>query len=271
MNEIARFQRLSSVSSRAIGLPGCGRAAVDVICTPGEAVETGVAESFRHALEEPRWVDAVVVGERDQLRLDVREAGVACAREARLRALVHELGAAPATISATRSSAFWSTTITRTRSYPCASTESRKRSSSSVRPTVATTRSNDGSSRDTGRRLRDVAVTAPLVTALLAVHDGEAYVRPRSRASSARPSPDLELVVVDDASTDATPEILASIGDARLRVLRNDAQLGLAGSLNRGLDEARGHVRRTPRRRRRGDAASARATARPHPRRAAGA
>ena len=46
--------------------------------------------------------------------------------------------------------------MTRTRGYPCASSESRSRASSSVRPTVATTRSNDGSSRGTGRRLRDV-------------------------------------------------------------------------------------------------------------------
>ena len=38
----------------------------------------------------------------------------------------------------------------------------------------------------------------------------------------------------------ARPEILAGIADPRLRVIRNDAQLGLAGSLNRGLDEARG-------------------------------
>ena len=45
---------------------------------------------------------------------------------------------------------------TRTRAISCASSESRNRASSSVRPTVATTRSNDGSSRGTGRRLRDV-------------------------------------------------------------------------------------------------------------------
>jgi glycosyltransferase involved in cell wall biosynthesis len=51
---------------------------------------------------------------------------------------------------------------------------------------------------------------------------------------------ELELVVVDDASSDATPEIVAGVGDSRLRVLRNEAHLGLAASLNRGLDEARG-------------------------------
>ncbi len=47
-------------------------------------------------------------------------------------------------------------------------------------------------------------------------------------------------MVVDDASTDATPELLEAVADARLRVIRNEEQLGLAGSLNRGLDETRG-------------------------------
>jgi glycosyltransferase involved in cell wall biosynthesis len=82
--------------------------------------------------------------------------------------------------------------------------------------------------------------TAPLVTALLAVHDGEDYVRAALASILGQTVTDLEVVVVDDASTDATPEILATIGDARLRVVRNHEQLGLAGSLNRGLDDARG-------------------------------
>ena len=83
--------------------------------------------------------------------------------------------------------------------------------------------------------------TAPLVTALLAVHDGEAYVRAGARE---HPRPDRRgsRARRRRRRVDATrtPEILAGIDDARLRVLRNDEQLGLAGSLNRGLDEARG-------------------------------
>jgi glycosyltransferase involved in cell wall biosynthesis len=82
--------------------------------------------------------------------------------------------------------------------------------------------------------------TAPLVTVLLAVRDGEAYLGTALASVLGQTFSDLELVVVDDASTDATPEILAGADDQRLRVLRNDAHLGLAGSLNRGLDEARG-------------------------------
>ena len=81
---------------------------------------------------------------------------------------------------------------------------------------------------------------APLVTALVAVHDGEEYVRAALASILGQTVTDLEVVVVDDASADATPEILASVDDTRLRVLRNGEQLGLAGSLNRGLDDARG-------------------------------
>jgi hypothetical protein len=47
---------------------------------------------------------------------------------------------------------------------------------------------------------------------------------------------DLELVIVDDASDDATPDYLASISDPRVRVLRNQTNLGVTESLNHGLD-----------------------------------
>ena len=81
---------------------------------------------------------------------------------------------------------------------------------------------------------------APLVTVLLAVHDGEDYLRPALASVLGQTVGDLELLVVDDGSTDSTPTILSGLDDTRLRVLRNDERLGLAASLNRGLDEARG-------------------------------
>ncbi len=51
---------------------------------------------------------------------------------------------------------------------------------------------------------------------------------------------DLELLVVDDASTDSTPSLLASVRDARLRVLRLERPGGPFVAANRGLAEARG-------------------------------
>jgi glycosyltransferase involved in cell wall biosynthesis len=81
---------------------------------------------------------------------------------------------------------------------------------------------------------------APLVSVLVAVHDGEPFTRAALTSVLRQTVADLELIVVDDASTDATPETLAALEDDRIRVLRNEEQLGLAGSLNRALDEARG-------------------------------
>jgi succinoglycan biosynthesis protein ExoO len=50
----------------------------------------------------------------------------------------------------------------------------------------------------------------------------------------------LEIIVINDASDDSTEKIAKSFTDKRLRVLTNPKNLGLIGSLNRGISEARG-------------------------------
>src|SRR5919204_3704615 len=80
----------------------------------------------------------------------------------------------------------------------------------------------------------------PQVSVLLAVRDDVRYVGAAVDSILQQSLRDLELIVVDDASTDETPSVLESVSDSRLRVLRNEQGRGLATSLNRGLDEARG-------------------------------
>ena len=80
----------------------------------------------------------------------------------------------------------------------------------------------------------------PLVSFLLAVHDGARYLGAAVDSVLAQTVRDLELIVIDDASTDATADLLAGIRDERMTVLRNEQQAGLAASLNRGLDVASG-------------------------------
>jgi len=82
--------------------------------------------------------------------------------------------------------------------------------------------------------------SAPLVTVLLAVANGERYLRTALESVLRQGARDLELVVVDDGSTDRTPAVLASIEDPRLRVLRHEDRRGLAAALNEGLEHARG-------------------------------
>jgi len=78
----------------------------------------------------------------------------------------------------------------------------------------------------------------PLVSVLLAVHNDARHVEAAIDSVLHQTLGDVEVVVVDDASTDDTPAVLATYDG--LVLLRNDEQRGLAASLNRGLDTARG-------------------------------
>jgi glycosyltransferase involved in cell wall biosynthesis len=51
---------------------------------------------------------------------------------------------------------------------------------------------------------------------------------------------DLEVLVIDDASTDDSAEIVRSFADRRLRLIRHPTNFGHVASLNHGLCEARG-------------------------------
>lgn len=51
---------------------------------------------------------------------------------------------------------------------------------------------------------------------------------------------DFEIVVVDDASTDNTIEVLSAVRDKRLRLISHDTNTGLVSTLNDGLTQARG-------------------------------
>jgi glycosyltransferase involved in cell wall biosynthesis len=78
----------------------------------------------------------------------------------------------------------------------------------------------------------------------MAVFNGERYLRESIASVLAQSVGDFEFLIVDDASNDGTSEILAAQaqGDARIRVLRNESNLGPYPSLNRALAAARGNI-----------------------------
>ncbi|MDQ3072444.1 MAG: glycosyltransferase, partial [Bacteroidota bacterium] len=45
------------------------------------------------------------------------------------------------------------------------------------------------------------------------------------------------LLIVDDASTDATPEIILSFKDSRIKLLRNEKNLRMGGAANVALEK----------------------------------
>lgn len=79
----------------------------------------------------------------------------------------------------------------------------------------------------------------PLVTVLIPAYNAAPYLRETLVSVQRQGVAELEILVVDDGSTDATESVLAGFDDPRLRVVRQ-SNTGLVGALNRGLDEARG-------------------------------
>jgi glycosyltransferase involved in cell wall biosynthesis len=74
------------------------------------------------------------------------------------------------------------------------------------------------------------------VSVIVAAHNEERFIGRciRSLLAQRFPRDKFEIVVVNDGSTDRTPMILASFG-ADIRVIANDANIGLPASINRAI------------------------------------
>ncbi len=62
------------------------------------------------------------------------------------------------------------------------------------------------------------------------------------RSALSQTYPFIEVVVVDNASTDGTADVVASFRDPRLRFVRNEQNLGLFGNFNRCIELAKGSL-----------------------------
>lgn len=74
----------------------------------------------------------------------------------------------------------------------------------------------------------------------MSVYNGAAYLRPAIESILAQTFADFEFLIVDDASTDDSVAIIESYHDPRIVLIRNEQNSGLAASLNRIIDQARG-------------------------------
>lgn len=80
----------------------------------------------------------------------------------------------------------------------------------------------------------------PRVSVVMAVRNGGPYLAEAVASVLGQSLGDLELVVVDDGSTDGTAATLDAIEDPRIVRLRNERPLGAAAARNRALEVARG-------------------------------
>lgn len=83
------------------------------------------------------------------------------------------------------------------------------------------------------------AIATPTVSVCIPVFNGEAYIGPAIRSVLEQTHGAFELVVCDNASTDATLAVVRGFEDVRIRVVESDSNIGAGANWNRCLSEAR--------------------------------
>jgi glycosyltransferase involved in cell wall biosynthesis len=83
---------------------------------------------------------------------------------------------------------------------------------------------------------------APRISVCIPTYNGEKFLRECIESVLEQTFRDFEVVVVDDCSSDGTVAIVNeyAAGDPRIRVIRNEQNLGLVGNWNRCVELARG-------------------------------
>jgi len=75
----------------------------------------------------------------------------------------------------------------------------------------------------------------PRVTVLTTVYNGLPYLREAIESTLNQSYRDFEYLIIDDASTDASVECILMYDDPRIRLVRNEKNLGTANTFNKGL------------------------------------
>jgi glycosyltransferase EpsE len=82
----------------------------------------------------------------------------------------------------------------------------------------------------------------PLISILLSVYNDDKNIKKSIDSILSQSYKNIELLVIDDCSTDKTYEILKEIKDSRIRIFRNKDNLGLTKSLNILINKSKGQI-----------------------------
>ena len=81
---------------------------------------------------------------------------------------------------------------------------------------------------------------SPLLSVILPVYNREAFVADAVQSILDQTYKFFELIIIDDASTDSTLEVVRGFQDQRIRILKNNENLGVSASRNKGIRDANG-------------------------------
>jgi len=88
--------------------------------------------------------------------------------------------------------------------------------------------------------LSNIHSVTPDISVLLSVFNEEKYIVDTITSVLDQTYENFELIIIDDASTDKTLEILKSFNDTRINIFTNNRNIGQTKTLNIGLDKCRG-------------------------------
>lgn len=80
----------------------------------------------------------------------------------------------------------------------------------------------------------------PLVSVVMSAHNEDKYISEAIESIINQTYSNLEFIIINDGSTDGTERIIQSYNDSRIIYVKNERNLGLIGSLNKGLSIAKG-------------------------------
>ena len=82
--------------------------------------------------------------------------------------------------------------------------------------------------------------TGPLVSVIIPTYNRDRLIGRAIKSALAQTYANLEVIVVDNASSDNTAEVVGSISDGRMKFIRHDVNKGPAASRNTGLKNSYG-------------------------------
>ncbi len=82
--------------------------------------------------------------------------------------------------------------------------------------------------------------SAPRISVLLPVHNAELYIQESIESILNQTFEDFELIIIDDGSSDQSLNKIKSYNDNRIFLIKNEKNIGIIDSLNKGIEVSRG-------------------------------
>lgn len=83
-------------------------------------------------------------------------------------------------------------------------------------------------------------MSEPKISVIMPAYNAEKYIAEAIESILSQTFTDFEFIIINDASTDSTKEVVKSFKDQRIKLINNEQNQGVAESLNIGISVAKG-------------------------------